>query len=132
MPRAPHTLLPRVMAAVQAWTLRPWYERAWFTWPLAWQIVSMAVPILIVVGGAMLLPNAQAAARDAASRFGSGAIGDVAAMARRAEATTHAARILWHALLEPFVAYAFALVGLMCLACAAFGTVLNRVAFGRT
>ena len=28
-PRAPHTLLPRVLAAVQEWTLRPWYTRAW-------------------------------------------------------------------------------------------------------
>ena len=34
LPRAPHTLLPRVLAAVQAWAQRPWYERAWFTWPL--------------------------------------------------------------------------------------------------
>ena len=39
---------------------------------------------------------------------------------------------VWRALLEPLVAYAFALVVLMCLTCAAFGTALNRIAFGRT
>ena len=41
-PRAPHTLLPRVMAAAEAWAERPWYTRAWVTWPLAWQVVSVA------------------------------------------------------------------------------------------
>ena len=37
LPRAPQTLLPRVLAAVEQWRERPWYARAWFTWPLAWQ-----------------------------------------------------------------------------------------------
>ena len=41
-PRAPRTLLPRVMAAVEAWANRPWYTRAWFTWPLGWQVASLA------------------------------------------------------------------------------------------
>ena len=57
MPRAPQTLLPRVLAAVQAWAQRPWYERAWFTWPVGLQIASIAALILIVGGGAMLLPR---------------------------------------------------------------------------
>src|SRR4029078_6895329 len=39
-PMAPDTLLPRVLAAVDAWINRPWYTRAWFTWPLGWQIAS--------------------------------------------------------------------------------------------
>ena len=51
-PRAPHTLLPRVLAAVEQWTRRPWYARAWFTWPLGgrsrrwprWPCSSPAAP----------------------------------------------------------------------------------------
>ena len=39
--------------------------------------------------------------------------------------------ILWRALLEPLVTYAFVLVVLMCLACAVFGTALNHVVFER-
>ena len=48
-PRAPQTLLPRVLAAVQEWSQRPWYSRAWFTWPIGGQIVSAAALILVLV-----------------------------------------------------------------------------------
>ena len=48
-PRAPHTLLPRVMAAVQQWTRRPWYARAWVTWPLGWQALSTAALVLLLI-----------------------------------------------------------------------------------
>ena len=44
--RAPHTLLPRVLAAVQRWSQRPWYARAWFTWPIGGQIASAAALVL--------------------------------------------------------------------------------------
>src|SRR5580765_5228087 len=89
-PRAPHTLLPRVLAAVEHWTLRPWYTRAWFTWPLAWQIVSLTALALLVVAGALLMPSAWAAVDDAAtrlapgvSRLAPGVVSDVADTAHR-------------------------------------------------
>ena len=126
-PRAPHTLLPRVLAAVQEWTLRPWYTRAWLAWPREWQVVSMAALVLLFVASAILIPIAQAAASTLAARPMSAA----AAVAQRAAVTIDAVRVLWRALGEPFVPYAFALVMLMCLACAAFATALNRVALGR-
>lgn len=131
LPRAPHTLLPRVLAAVQEWTLRPWYARAWFTWPLGWQVASIAALILLVAGSAMLLTNAQAAVAGAASPVAAGVMSDVAGIARQTEVAANAARVLWRTLLEPFVAYAFALVMLMCLACAAFGAALNKVIIER-
>jgi hypothetical protein len=130
-PRAPHTLLPKVLAAVEQWSRRPWYTRAWLTWPLGWQLVSLAVLAMIVVGGAVLLTDARAAAGDVTSRLAPGAIREVVETANRLDAAVNACRVLWRALLEPFAAYAFALVLVMWLACAAFGTVLNRVAFGR-
>ena len=131
VPRAPLTLLPRVLAAVQQWSRRPWYARAWLTWPLGWQVVSMAALILLVVGSVMLLPSARAAAGGAASPVAARVMSDVAGILQRAELTVNAVRVLWRALVEPLVAYAFALVALMCLACAAFGTALNRVVFER-
>jgi hypothetical protein len=130
-PRAPHTLLPRVLAAVHAWTLRPWYERAWFTWPLGWQMASAAALTLIVVGGGTLLTGAREAAVAAASTFAAPVIGEVAGAAAGTAVAVSAAAVLWRALFEPFVPYAFGLVVLMCLACAAFGSALNHVAFGR-
>jgi hypothetical protein len=131
MPRAPHTLLPRVMAAVQAWAARPWYERAWFTWPLWWQVASIAALILIVGGGAMVLPRTIAVAGAAASTFTGRVMEDVAPVTQLAEGTTNAARVIWRVVLEPVAVYALAIVLLMWLACAAFGAALSRVVFER-
>src|SRR5437660_10344497 len=112
MPHAPHTLLPRVIAAVQEWARRPWYARAWFTWPRGWQIGSVAALVLVGVGAVMLAPSAQAAATRVASAYGTGVAGDVVGIAERAEATRNAAWILWRALVQPFAVYAFAFVAL--------------------
>jgi len=131
-PRAPQTLLPRVLAAVEHLTRRPWYARAWFTWPLGWQVMSLIALATIVVGGAALVPAARVAASDATSTLVSRVIGEVATTVHRLDATMSVGRVLWRALLEPLAAYALALVVLMGLACAVFGTALNRVAFGRT
>ena len=131
-PRAPRTLLPRVMAAVDQLARRPWYSRAWFTWPHEWQVASLLVLGLVVAGVALLMPGALAVAGGAASRFAPRAISEVADTASRVDATINAGRVVWRALIEPLASYAFVLVALMCVACAAFGTALNRVAFDRT
>jgi hypothetical protein len=127
-PRAPRTLLPRVMAAVAS-ARRPWYSRAWLTWPAAWQAVSVVVLLAAVAGGAMLLPNVRQAMNSLT--FVAEVQGDVAARARDVEVATTAVRVLWNALLAPVVPYAFGLVLLMCAACAVFGTALNHLVFGK-
>ena len=130
VPRAPDTLLPRVLKAVREWTDRPWYARAWLTWPAGWQVASIAAFALLVAGVAWVLPDVQAAASGAASRFAARA-GELPQFAQRVEATTNAGRVLWRALVEPIAVRLFVGVLLMCVVCVAFGTVLNRVAFGR-
>ena len=127
-PSAPRTLLPRVMAAVAS-ARRPWYSRAWLTWPAAWQAVSVVVLLAAVAGGAMLLPNVRQAMNSLT--FVAEVQGDVAARARDVEVATTAVRVLWNALLAPVVPYAFGLVLLMCVACAVFGTALNQLVFGK-
>ena len=57
--------------------------------------------------------------------------GDVAESAREVEVATTAVRVVWRTLLAPVVPWAFALITLMCAACAVFGTALNRLVFGR-
>jgi hypothetical protein len=131
VPRAPDTLLPRVLAAVDRWSRRPWYARAWFTWPVAAQVASVIPLILLVAGSVMLIPILRSAADGGTSIFAPGMTNDVADAARHAVATMHAARVLWRTLVEPFVACVFALVALMCLACAAFGTALTHVVVGK-
>lgn len=47
---APATLTPRVMALVASRAGAPWYRRAWQTWPVALQTVSLVV-LLAMFGG---------------------------------------------------------------------------------
>ena len=130
-PAAPPTLFPRVMAAVHAWTLRPWYARAWFTWPIGWQVASIGALAALLAGAFVALPIAQDRLPALVSVRASGLTTAAATAAQKADAVIAAARIIWRAAAAPLVPYVFALVMLMCLACAAFGTALNRAALGR-
>ncbi len=128
-PRAPHTLLPRVMAAVEASRARPWYARAWFTWPVGWQVASVVMLGLLIAGAVLLGPRLQAAASSmiaALQVFAAGA-SDTAPI----ETTANGARILWRTLLAPLATYALVVVVLMFLACAVFGTALNHIVIER-
>ena len=108
-PLAPGTLVPRVLAAVEAWANRPWYARAWFTWPLGWQIASIAA-LAIAVYGTWNLPPLPASV----------------------VATSNAGGVIWRTLIEPLLGYVVGLVVLMCLACAVFGAALNYLFLERT
>src|SRR6187200_2275287 len=60
-PRAPRSLLPRVMAALEANQAahRPAPRvRPWLAWPLAWQMASIAVVMAITIGIWRLWPPA--------------------------------------------------------------------------
>jgi hypothetical protein len=108
-PLAPGTLLPRVLAAVDAWANRPWYARAWFTWPLGWQIASV-IAVALGIYGTWILPPLPASV----------------------VATTNAGGVIWRTLIEPLLGYVIGLVVLMCLACAVFGAALNYLFLERT
>lgn len=109
-PRAPHTLLPRVMAAVEAWAQRPWYTRAWFTWPVGWRVASLApLALLAYALWTWSLPAAPPTV----------------------VAATDASRVVWSALIEPLLPYILLVVLLMGVVCAAFGLALNYVLLER-
>ena len=128
--RAPNTLLPRVMAAVQAWVGRPWYQRAWFTWPIGWQLATVGSLVLMAVStwewaptlelGAtlarMLPASPQPLAPETASSL---------------SALRVAAGVLWQGL-QPIFVIAFVIVVAMTSACLAAAVALNRAVFGRT
>jgi hypothetical protein len=105
-PRAPATLLPRVLAAAS----RPWYARAWLTWPVTAQVASALVMVALIGGLASLFSAA-------ADTFGT---------------MPALARIAWRVALEPAVAYAFALSVVMALAIPASWAALTGVALGGT
>jgi Na+/proline symporter len=107
-PRAPETLLPRVMQAVSALASEPWYGRAWFTWPLYWRLLSIAA-VAVAAFGAWRLPPAPPSVITAIS-------------------TT---RVVWDALVQPLLPYLVAIMVVMGLACVVFGAALNYVLLER-
>ncbi len=48
--RAPSTLVPRVMAAIEQRAVAPWFKRAWPVWPLAAQTASFLVLATLFCG----------------------------------------------------------------------------------
>jgi hypothetical protein len=131
MPPAPATLLPRVMQRVQAWAARPWYQRAWFTWPAGWQAASLAVFAALIGVLAAGVPSLSAFVQTQVSSVVGGAASHVPDLGPRSEAFLSAAQVLWHALVHPVLVYAFVLVMVMAVMCATVAVALNRVVFGK-
>lgn len=126
-PHAPGTLLPRVLAAVSAWAERPWYARAWLTWPLGLQIASGVALALLLAGAAIGVAQAGAVPAlmmsEAASRIG--------AAGTAVQTMAAAFDVLWRGIVQPVAPYALAVVSMMCLACAACAAALNQIVMGR-
>ena len=129
-PRAPKTLLPRVMAAVAA------AERArgrkarhpWFTWPLVWQAASLAGVAL--AAAAIYAAASLGGAGFATPAFLAPLVSWASPIIDTADATARAGAIVWDTYLRPVVPYLLAWVVLMAAACATFGLALGRVALG--
>jgi len=131
-PRAPQTLLPRVMAAVQAWAARPWYERAWFTWPVQGQIAAVVILVLIAGGIVTVWPAVETSVGNAVAPLRSAITDDVTETTEQAAVVTTVVRLVGRTFFTTVVPYASAAVLLMCLACGLFAMALNYVASGRT
>ena len=130
--KAPPTLLPRVMAAIQAWTLRPWYERAWFTWPVGLQMASVAGLLVLFAGGFVLWPLASNALGALATKtVEAPPILELTEALERVGRAMATGRAIWARLSSRSWLYAFPFVVLMSAAFATIGLALGRVAFGR-
>lgn len=131
-PRAPHTLLPRALAAADVWSRRPWYTRGWTAWPFAWQLISVSALVLVAAAMAAFVPAAQAYVTSlVAAAAASDVVRETLAGAQRAAAAAGAMQIVWTTLIEPLAVYLVLLAGLLYMTCVAFGLALERVASGR-
>jgi hypothetical protein len=130
-PRAPETLAPRVMRAVERWSARPWYRRAWTTWPLGWHVASAVAAAVMVAGVALLLPTAYEALALRASSAAGGLVEPVSTAVDRTEVAVAATRVVWRTLVAPIVPYALGLVLVMFGACALGGTALSYLVLGK-
>jgi hypothetical protein len=103
-PRAPHTLLPRVMEAVSVDQPRTVLASGWSTWSPAWQASSVGVLLLMVATIAWLYSAPPAPVVESTRTAG-----EVAAVMR----------VFWDVLLQPVATYIFVLGVSLALACAA-------------
>jgi len=101
-PRAPRTLLPRVLEMTVA---QPPHAAAsgWSTWPLAWRLASI-VALLVVIGGGYVMASAPPARLSNA--------------AERAGEVATVARVFWDVMAQPVATYLFVLGISLALACA--------------
>lgn len=129
-PRAPRSLLPRVLAATVLRPELPWYRRAWFTWPAAWQAVSIAALVALAAGAWFLIPGLKEATPGGAVSSAWGVPDRVASLARSAGEITTVVRVFWRVILEPVAIYLFALAVSLTLACAVIWTALERLTLG--
>jgi hypothetical protein len=126
-PRAPVTLLPRVLAATVHRAPAPWYSRPWVTWPRACQVASIAAVAALVVGLALVrhaLQQPPLALASAASA------GDLHLLAAAAESTRHAStlvRVCWQILLAPVAFWVLVLTMSLSLACAGVWATVDRL-----
>jgi hypothetical protein len=130
--RAPQSLLPRVMARIEQRAVVPWYRRAWPTWPLALQAVSMLVLLAAFAGlcfGSWQLVHAPAVASATSGASGwfrmlSGALGTLGVLAN--------ALVLAVKSLGSLVLFGIMMALLLGYAtCVGFGTLYVRLAFAR-
>jgi hypothetical protein len=133
-PKAPKTLVPRVMAAIATERVRTSRARPWLNWPLAWQVASVTMLIALGVGIARLWPDAPSFVPQSATARVEGVLEKVSTVVAKtvsdASTVLSVTRIVWRALVQPLVAYVLVLVLVMCAACATFGAALGRVVLG--
>lgn len=123
-PRAPETLLPRVLAAVRRPRRPAWYASPWTCWSRTRQVVSVLALIALVRLAWTALDRAAGAG--AAVLLGEAGTG-VAAVAEDAVELERAVRVLWRLFLEPNVRYLVAAIGAAGVAGALFCAALARV-----
>jgi hypothetical protein len=128
-PRAPRTLLPRVMTAVRA---RPvsavpgWWTR----WPVAVRGVAAAVTLAVVAGAWWWSPMVEATFGAALAEGALTRVLGLFDLWRQVQAVTTATETIWRVVVQPVSWLLLPLVLLMWVGCVAFGAALGRVALG--
>jgi hypothetical protein len=131
-PRAPGTLLLRVLAAAEQQTRRPWYARGWPAWPLAWRAASLAILTLALAGLLVMSVAVEGWLVAALSSVVShGAVEHLLTVSSHVAAAATAMRVVWQVLVEPVVVMLVLLSGLLYVMCLVFGFALGSLASGR-
>ena len=126
-PRAPGSLVGRVLTAMSREAARPWYARPWRTWPLAWQLASAFAIVLVAVGSVLAVPGVLAALGQVAPAMSLSALVESIGPLRVARPLWDATVVVWRLVVQPVAPYVVLFVLIMSFSCIAFGTALDRV-----
>jgi hypothetical protein len=127
---APPSLLSNVMSAIAARDRLPWWQRAWWDWPLvakaAFLLIALAIAGAFSGGGAVLDEGVANYSQHVAGRFGP--------LTGLWETVLTILNVLW-SLVEkigrPVLLYAATAICLLYLSCLGLGTVCVRYALKR-
>jgi hypothetical protein len=125
-PRAPRTLLPRVLAAAAAQQhAKP--ARGWAVWPRPWQFAGGIVAAAVLAGIWKLAALSQPFIGELLPSIG---FSRAASFTRGADDAVTVVRVLWDVLLQPVATYVSILAISFALACALLWTAVERLAPG--
>jgi len=130
--RAPSSLASRVMAKIEQPAALPWYRRAWQTWPLPLQAVSMLVLLAAFAGvcfGSWQILHAPAVA-SALDDLG-GWLNSLSVIWKTAGVLVNAVALAFTSLGTWVIAGCLAMLALGYATCLGLGTIYFRLAFAR-
>jgi hypothetical protein len=125
-PRAPRTLLPRVLADATAEPRRH-PARGWSVWPRAWQLAGGSIAAVFLIGVWRLVSLAGPYLTPLLSNS---TVDRTTAVTRRADDIAVVVRVLWETLIQPVATYVSILAISLALACALLWTAVERLAPG--
>jgi len=127
---APASLLPGVLSAIAARARLPWWQRAWWDWPLtakaAFLLLALAIVGAFSGGGVMLDEGVSSYSQQVVERFG-----PVTSLWETVLTILNAVGSLMGTIGQPLLIYAATLIGLLYLTCLGLGTVCVRYALKR-
>jgi hypothetical protein len=114
LPRAPHTLAPRVMAVVHArLAATTAATRTWFEWSVAAQLLSVVAFVAMVAAAALVWPTVEAFVDRTTSTH-----------------TVRVASLFFRSFWQPVMTWVVAGMTVTILFCATVGALLGRLALG--
>ena len=128
--KAPASLSPRVMAILAARTREPWWQRAWWDWPLAAQFAFLIVALAIAggfSGGTLVLDHGAATYSQQMTER----LAPITGIGETMMTLVNAVGLIWEKAAQPFVLYALVLAGALYLICLGLGTACVRYALKR-
>jgi hypothetical protein len=123
--KAPASLAPRVMALLAARERLPWWQRAWWDWPLAAKMAFLVIGVALAAvagsGGVMIDQRVATYSQEVTGRFST-----MSSLWDSFHTLSGTAGLLWQKAAHPFLLHALIVAGALYVACLGLGTAFVR------